>query len=146
MKPKDLKAIMDHLKKDPEVAARVNSFLDDILPDSWGQAGNLRNWGYILSGEDASDPEIAAKVCYGISKITSEKIREEIEKGENFTTYDVMKEMQAARLRQGWSRRRNWRLGFEVWDKIQERGEKEGCCVSIFSFLIFSFSIATVIR
>jgi hypothetical protein len=81
IKPEDLKAITDLLKNDPEVVERIDSFLDEILPDSWGWAGNIRNIGFMASLRDPSELETYSKVCTGIAKITSEKIQEEIGKG-----------------------------------------------------------------
>ena len=50
MKSSDLARILELVKKDPEVLRRLESNLDDILPDKWGIAGGIRNFGYVIPG------------------------------------------------------------------------------------------------
>lgn len=76
-----LNAIIDHVKTDPVAAANINSLLADLLPDSWGAAGSIRNLGYILRGLDPSETEVYNKVCSGIAKETARIIDEQIKAG-----------------------------------------------------------------
>jgi hypothetical protein len=46
MTPQELKNIMDFIKNDPEAIKRTNSYLSEILPDSLGWAGWIRNVRY----------------------------------------------------------------------------------------------------
>ena len=78
-KASDLKSIVDLIKNDPNFLERLDGPMDEILPDNWGAAGTLRNIGYIFQGLDPSEPEVAARVCTGISNASSKLIREQIE-------------------------------------------------------------------
>lgn len=77
----DLTKVLELVKNDPEVLKRLESYLDDVLPDSWGIAGSLRNIGYIMTLKDPSEPEIENKVCTGISRAVAEVIQKQIKAG-----------------------------------------------------------------
>jgi len=81
-----LKSIVDAVTKDAESMRRIDSNLDNILPDAWGLAGSFRNSGYIAEwmatlgySGDASEPEFENRICTGISRQTAEAIKKKID-------------------------------------------------------------------
>ncbi len=66
----EAKAIVLLVDKDLESSKRITSVIDDILPDSWGLSGSIRNTGYVLGNMfslgywgDASEKEFSDRVC-----------------------------------------------------------------------------------
>ena len=55
--------------------------LSTIMPDGLGWTGSMRNWGYVLSGQDPTDDKIASKVCTGIAEQTAKAIEAAIKSG-----------------------------------------------------------------
>jgi hypothetical protein len=76
--PTDLRSIIDLINNDPRILDLLDGPMDNILPDSWGLAGSARNIGYIFQGLDSSDPEVAARICVGISNSTAKVVQEQI--------------------------------------------------------------------
>ena len=64
-------AIIKVVENDADSVKVINSWLRKVLPDRWGMAGGLRNLGYIMTGQDPTDPQVAAMVCTGIANATS---------------------------------------------------------------------------
>jgi hypothetical protein len=64
-------AIIKCVEHDADSLKVINSWLRKVLPDRWGIAGGLRNLGYIMTGQDPTDPQVAAMVCIGIAKTTA---------------------------------------------------------------------------
>jgi hypothetical protein len=56
-------AIVKVVQQDPACQERIPSCLSYVLPDSWGIAGPLRNWGLVISGKDPSNRAVAGLVC-----------------------------------------------------------------------------------
>lgn len=108
MTPQELKNIMDFIKNDPEAIKRTNSYLSEILPDSLGWTGWLRNvryfapefWmdlnveGYKKLGLGDKDfvktmddyyknlsDENYKLICGGIAEATAKVIKDEINAG-----------------------------------------------------------------
>ncbi len=66
--------------QDPDSSGpRNSSKLSDFIPTQLGWTGSVRNLLYIVTGEDASDPEIAAHACTGIAEATSAAINRAID-------------------------------------------------------------------
>ena len=91
MSKEDAKAIVTLISKDLESNKRITSIIDNILPDTWGGAGFVRNAGYVLGNMfslgywgDASEKEFADRVCTGISNATSQAIIKAIESSNPF--------------------------------------------------------------
>jgi hypothetical protein len=89
MSKADAKAVVDLVGKDSESKKRISSVIDNILPDSWGISGAMRNWGYVLGGMatlgnwgDPSEKEFADRVCTGIADATSLAINKLIKAGD----------------------------------------------------------------
>ncbi len=94
MTSKELKDILDFIKKDPEAQSRANSYLAEILPDSLGIAGGIRNlplWAseFITDKLGFGDTDFAKNlsdenyklICGGIAEATAKVIQDEIDKG-----------------------------------------------------------------
>ena len=101
MTSKELKDIIDFIKKDPEAVKRIDSIWA-TLPDEFGLAGTFRNTAFQIADFGAQSlaekiqeygssgyPQfsidfsawIEKNVCTGIASITSEIIQKEINKG-----------------------------------------------------------------
>lgn len=94
MTSKELKDIVDFIKKDPEAQRRANSYLAEILPDSLGIAGGIRNAPLFASEfipqllgfgdtdfiKNLSDENYKI-ICGGIAEATAKVIQDEINKG-----------------------------------------------------------------
>jgi hypothetical protein len=72
--------VIDIVAQDPESLRRVDSWLK-ALPGALGVSGSIRNLGYIFTGQDPSEPAIAAKACTGIADATSSAIARGIDAG-----------------------------------------------------------------
>lgn len=65
--------IISAVLNDPESFKRTKSSLS-FLPSGLGIAGSLRNWGYVISGQDPTEEKIANTVCTGIADATAAAI------------------------------------------------------------------------
>lgn len=78
-------AIVDAVSKDPAAREQVESWLA-FLPDSWGAAGWIRNFGFALvntyTGKLAADsPWVEKRVCTGIAAAGVEAIEKSLPGG-----------------------------------------------------------------
>lgn len=71
-------AIIDVVKVDPDSKKRIDSNIDNVLPDHWGLSGSMRNIGYVILNEDPTEKDIADRVCTGITEATSRAITKAI--------------------------------------------------------------------
>ncbi len=71
-------AVIEVVSKDPESVSRISSWLGDVMPSSLGWTGSVRNWFYVFTGEDPTEPDVAAKVCTGIADATAAAINRAI--------------------------------------------------------------------
>jgi len=78
------KAIVDVIAIDKEAQRRIDSALAYIIPDSFGGAGGVRNFGFALietyTGNGQPTKEQDSLVCYGIAEYTYELINKAIAK------------------------------------------------------------------
>ncbi|WP_370477053.1 hypothetical protein [Tamlana flava] len=105
MDPKDVKGLIEVIRRDEQSKKYVDSILSYILPDNWGVTGVVRNFRYwlnenalesrtknwtmmgFMSELEAQDMRIKYDlytekyVCTGIARVTSNAINREIELG-----------------------------------------------------------------
>lgn len=77
----DAEHITAVVASDAEATKRIESNIDDLIPAAWGIAGGLRNAGYVALGMvtlgrygDPTEPEVANRVCTGISDAAANAI------------------------------------------------------------------------
>jgi hypothetical protein len=78
-------AIVTVVENDPECKRRIDSPLSTLLPDDWGLAGGIRNFGFALAetykaladGRYSAQPSAAQDdlVCYGIRDATIDALK-----------------------------------------------------------------------
>ncbi len=61
--------IIQIVKADPVASSRIKSLFSEVIPDSWGWTGSIRNISMIF--EDPTDPAVSNLVCVGISDAAS---------------------------------------------------------------------------
>jgi hypothetical protein len=89
-------AIIKVVSSDPECRRRIKSPLAAVLPDNWGIAGGVRNYGFALAetykaiakGGFSAQPskEQDDLVCYGIRDATIEALERAIKKAKTGDT------------------------------------------------------------